>query len=421
MVGLKNLQLLRGATNVYNRLVAYFLSSLTALWREGNITNFEYLMHINSAAGRSFLDLTQYPVFPWVLADYQSEELDFDDPSTFRDLSKPMGALGKKRQQQYRDRFQTMDEFFKEEVEGSSPPFHYGTHYSCAGYVLHYLLRLQPYANMSLVLQGGNFDKPDRLFYSVENSWLSASQENLQDVRELIPEFYYLPDFLMNVNGFEFGTTQKDEVINHVSLPKWANGDPKEFIRLHRQALECAHVSENINHWIDLVFGYKQRGKASIDAMNVFIHITYEGEVDLDAIDDPVLRVATLAQINNFGQTPTKIFHKAHPKKMIPEVVKKSNDQLQLDSSALLWHGHLCPPLLVVGARNLVLINKVSTGPVSDYLHNILTIANIPSAGTFHWTFHQSAIKSSCWRHSIAVKRSLSCCSTRFTFVGSLL
>lgn len=28
-----------------------------------------------SLADRSFNDLTQYPVFPWILADYKSEEL----------------------------------------------------------------------------------------------------------------------------------------------------------------------------------------------------------------------------------------------------------------------------------------------------------------------------------------------------------
>jgi hypothetical protein len=34
----------------------------------------------------------RYPVLPWVIADYDSEELDLENPATFRDLSKPMGA-----------------------------------------------------------------------------------------------------------------------------------------------------------------------------------------------------------------------------------------------------------------------------------------------------------------------------------------
>lgn len=66
-------------------------------WRRRDITNFEYLMTLNTLSGRSYNDLTQYPVFPWVLADYTSEKLDFNKSSTFRDLSKPVGALDQKR------------------------------------------------------------------------------------------------------------------------------------------------------------------------------------------------------------------------------------------------------------------------------------------------------------------------------------
>lgn len=66
-------------------------------WRRREISNFEYLMILNTLAGRSYNDLTQYPVFPWVLADYSSEKLDFNKSSTFRDLSKPIGALDSRR------------------------------------------------------------------------------------------------------------------------------------------------------------------------------------------------------------------------------------------------------------------------------------------------------------------------------------
>ena len=367
MVGSKNLQMLRGISNVYNRLIALFVSTITTLWQNGEITNFEYLMHINAAAGRSFQDLTQYPVFPWIIADYSSETLNLNDPKTFRDLSKPMGALGLKRAKQCRDRYQTMDEFYSEGLEGSSPPFFYGTHYSCAGYVLHYLMRLQPFSNMALALQGGCFDKADRLFISVESSWISASKENLQDVRELIPEFFFLPEFLSNLNNLDLGITQKDEVVNDVVLPPWAHNDPNEFIRIHREALESKYVSENLHNWIDLIFGYKQRGKAAIDAMNVFIHLTYEGEVDVDLITDNVLKNATISQINNFGQTPSKIFNKTHPKKIVPDVAKKVNDVILIDPSALQWHYHLSPPLCVIGAMHYDLLNKISFAQVYNF------------------------------------------------------
>jgi hypothetical protein len=64
--------------------------SITQRWVEGLISNFEYLMIINTLAGRSFNDLTQYPVFPHIIADYTSSVLDLSNPDTFRDLSKPM-------------------------------------------------------------------------------------------------------------------------------------------------------------------------------------------------------------------------------------------------------------------------------------------------------------------------------------------
>lgn len=46
---------------------------LFPVFQRGEISNFQYLMHLNTLAGRSYNDLMQYPVFPWILADYDSE------------------------------------------------------------------------------------------------------------------------------------------------------------------------------------------------------------------------------------------------------------------------------------------------------------------------------------------------------------
>lgn len=51
------------------------LNDLTQKWCQREISNFEYLIRLNSWAGRSYNDLTQYPVFPWILKDYESEEV----------------------------------------------------------------------------------------------------------------------------------------------------------------------------------------------------------------------------------------------------------------------------------------------------------------------------------------------------------
>ncbi len=62
-------------------------------------------MHLNTLAGRSYNDLMQYPVFPWILADYDSEELDLTNPKTFRDFARPMGAQSADRLEQFQKRY----------------------------------------------------------------------------------------------------------------------------------------------------------------------------------------------------------------------------------------------------------------------------------------------------------------------------
>ncbi|EOD50389.1 hypothetical protein GTA08_BOTSDO12235 [Neofusicoccum parvum] len=297
----------------------------TKKWLKGEISNFHYLMLVNTMAGRTFNDLTQYPVFPWILADYTSEELDLNDPKTFRDLSKPMGAQTLQREAEFKERYQT----FAEMSDGTNPVFHYGTHYSSAMIVTSYLIRLQPFVQSYLLLQGGSFDHADRLFDSIEKAWSSASKDNMTDVRELIPEFFYLPEFLKNMNGYNFGQKQvTGEKINDVALPPWAKGDPEIFVAKHREALESPYVTKNLQKWIDLVFGYKQQGEAAVEATNVFHYLSYHGAKDLDTIDDPVERLATIGIIHNFGQTPHQVFQKPHPPRGEPQKPKR------LDSAA---------------------------------------------------------------------------------------
>jgi len=88
---------------------------------------------------------------------------------------------------------------------------------------------------MMISTQGGNFDIPDRLFHSIYEGWRSASEINMADVKELIPEFFYLPDFLKNDNRFILGVKQNGEVLYDIVLPPWAKRDPREFIRIHRE------------------------------------------------------------------------------------------------------------------------------------------------------------------------------------------
>ena len=297
-------------------------------WQLREISTFQYLMIINNMAGRSYNDLTQYPIFPWVLADYHSEELDLSNPLTFRDLSKNMGSQTEQRRLEFQDRYECFGEI-------EDKPFHYGTHYSSAMIVCSSMIRLKPFTDAYLLLQGGNFDHPERIFSSIKQAWLSASQDNMTDVRELTPEWFYLPEFLINSNRFDFGVTQKyGRKIDHVDLPPWAKGSAHLFIDKHREALESEYVSAHLPDWIDLVFGYKQLGKEAVKSTNVFHSLSYHGAIDLDTIVDPVERLATIGIVHNFGQTPRQLFTKPH----LSRVPKAYHDESSLMLLAGLKH-----------------------------------------------------------------------------------
>ncbi|KAF2311096.1 hypothetical protein GH714_019473 [Hevea brasiliensis] len=242
-------------------------TQLMERWARWEISNFEYLMQLNTLAGRSYNDITQYPVFPWILSDYCSKKLDLSDPSSYRDLSK----------------------------------------------VLYYLVRVEPYTTLSIQLQGGKFDHADRMFSDVAATW-NGVIEDMSDVKELVPSCFYLPEILTNENSVDFGMTQLGGKLDSVKLPPWAE-NPVDFIHKHRMALESEHVSAHLHEWIDLIFGYKQRGKEAILANNVFFYITYEGTVDIDKISDPVQQRATQDQIAYFGQTPSQLLTVPHLKK----------------------------------------------------------------------------------------------------------
>ncbi|XP_039972847.1 neurobeachin-like protein 2 isoform X6 [Xiphias gladius] len=298
-------------------------SGLTQKWVYREISNFEYLMQLNTIAGRTYNDLSQYPVFPWVLCDYTSPVLDLEDPSVFRDLSKPIGVVNPRHAQNVREKYESF-----EDPTGTIDKFHYGTHYSNAAGVMHYMIRMEPFTTLHIQLQSGRFDCADRQFHSVAAAW-QARMESPADVKELIPEFFYFPEFLQNLNGFDLGHLQiSQDPVTNVLLPRWATSRG-DFIRKHRKALECEHVSSHLHEWIDLIFGYKQRGEEAVNALNVFYYCTYEGAVDLDAIANENERKALEGIISNFGQTPCQLLKEPHPPRMSTENAVRRQARLE--------------------------------------------------------------------------------------------
>ncbi len=184
-------------------------------WRNGEISNFEYLMFLNRKASRTLHDYCHYYIFPWVIKDYSSESLDLKNPNIYRDFKK------------------------------------LGSHISTAQSVLYFLMRKDP--DTLLQISHGQFNTPANLFCDMQEAYTTCSNQQEVICRELIPEFY-MNDYtvFMNTNEVNFSGTKCD-----VQFPPWAKSC-NDFCRIMRLALGSNFVSENLHHWIDLVFGYKQ-------------------------------------------------------------------------------------------------------------------------------------------------------------------
>ena len=307
----KALDFFRGLTRKHGKIVqdaAKLFQSYKKLWVKGAILNMDYLMILNKLSSRSFNDISQYPIFPWVLKDYSCKSLRLEDPDIYRNFSYPIGAQSEEGKEE-------ADRKYSNFADSETDSFHYGSHYSSAGIVLHFLVRLDPYTDMAKNLQGGSFDVPDRLFYSVQAAWESG-QGTTGDVKELVPQLFYLAEILTNLNQEDFGTRQDFKTVKDVELPAWASSSV-DFIIKHRRALESAHVSNHLHEWIDLIFGFKQKGDPAIVSYNKFNSLTYEDSYkalykstkDLESIQGMV------EQVVHFGQTPVQLLKVPHPAK----------------------------------------------------------------------------------------------------------
>lgn len=65
--------------------------------------------------------------------------------------------------------------------------------------------------------QDGRFDCPDRLFNDLGKCWAGCIDENnMSDVKELTPEFFYCPEIFLNSNKLPLGEMQVRDI--------WGNG-----------------------------------------------------------------------------------------------------------------------------------------------------------------------------------------------------
>jgi len=88
-----------------------------------------------------------------------------------------------------------------------------------SGTVLHFLVRLPPFTQLFLEYQDASFDIPDRTFHSMATTFKLSSFASTTDVKELIPEFFFLPEFLCNLEGTRFICDHNSNIYTLVSWP----------------------------------------------------------------------------------------------------------------------------------------------------------------------------------------------------------
>jgi len=340
------------------------LSKIVKMWKNWEISNFELLMWLNIFGNRSYNDLSQYPIFPWILSNYEDplqveqkvekkrlssvstlegldplnatyagssaminnfneENEEFVIDYQYRDMNLPMGMLelsdeGIKRKEEYDLNYETLLELGDE----NNKPYIFGSNYSNPIYVCNYLMRLFPFTHISIELQGQGFDKPDRLFLSVKNSFFNSTSKK-GDVRELIPEFFYLPEMFRNINKLNMGKLENGNEVNDVTTP--CNNNPYDFIMTMKSVLESNKVSYTIQNWIDLIFGYKAKGKDAEKAKNIFKEASYQEDIDINKIEDKDIKQSKLKEVE-FGLIPNQLMIKECSKKDKKEIIRRGKE-----------------------------------------------------------------------------------------------
>jgi Beige/BEACH domain len=147
------------------------------------------------------------------------------------------------------------------------------------------------------------FTAHEKIFTSIEKSW-SSGIKTQGDYKELCPEFYCSSSFLINLKEAQ---AVGDETLCDVELPSWAE-NPEHFIETMREALESDYVSQNLHHWIDFIFGYKQKGGNNA---NIFPDTCYG--VNWATLKVNLEKEAYEIICKEFGQCPEQLFFVPHP------------------------------------------------------------------------------------------------------------
>ncbi|XGW14833.1 hypothetical protein V3C99_000814 [Haemonchus contortus] len=231
-------------------------SKTTSQWVSGSMSNYDYLLELNKAAGRVRGEIHNHPIFPWV-CDFKEQM------GGWRDLSKTKYRLTKG-DDQLGQNFRHLSHHIPEVL-------------SDIGYMV-YKARVESKIN---------------LCKHVRSKWVPreypASMARMYEWTpdECIPEFYDDPSILVSSHSD----------MPDLELPGFVSS-PEEFIKWHRSMLESDQVSKHLHKWIDLNFGQALAGPVAVDSLNV--HMCFS--------EPKRHRLCTNGMV--------QLFHRPHPKRL---------------------------------------------------------------------------------------------------------
>ena len=269
-----------------------FIEFISNCCENNEICIFDIIILMNLVANRSYLDLNQYPVFP-VMFFYdgvkpQSIERNFKSHIGFQNHT----SQAKKRFQivetNFNDNNKIENENEEEEEEENHSLYYFNTHFSNIVYSTNFMVRIFPYSFCAIEIHGKYFDDPNRLFFSMEKTLLNISSQ-ISDLRELIPEFFYLPEMLINVNKLNLLSLKNGTAVDNVQIPddvpldKYEKNDSminilneekinsnindeakrknlfKIFLFILKMKNSLENMKDNLAYWLNIIFGPKQK------------------------------------------------------------------------------------------------------------------------------------------------------------------
>ena len=258
---------------------AEFIDLLSNTGDNNDMCVFDIIILMNLIANRTYIDLNQYPIFP-VLYIYDKFNKCFERNFKLHIGFQAQTEGGKKRSElmkgNYNDNKKDKENEEEEDNEDGDL-FYFNTHYSNLVYITNYMVRLFPYSFCAIELQGNYFDDPNRLFFSIEKTLTNIGSQ-ISDIRELIPEFFYLPEMFININNFNFLSLQNGTKVDDVMIPEniiteellsnhsifnIQNEKRKNLFRIFlfvmRMKNYLENMKENLSYWLNIIFGTQQK------------------------------------------------------------------------------------------------------------------------------------------------------------------